>query len=349
MTLRPSISTLSSSSAASDVYKRQPLCTQEKKRKNQSRIGIRKLRGKIGCYQKKITKIMINKPKQISYLDQGQSQQQLSINNNANNNLNNNTSKMYENSKSLNKIMRKQELVKITVENLKILKRISESKPHYIAQELARDQIEHQKYLSNICEFPVINKNMSQERISLLNSSQQSKGGEKTLSQFNYSLGQKKEFALTGGKFNQEKIGENFKQQQMENQIVLCKKAIKIGNKNYNCKVFTANKKFFITLEELTDHNQYQLQLHKYQGLEMIRKEFKNNFQKLPDAITEINNQIVLLCKNYSYQFTMIEKFEETSQKDEKKMVENNDNKICLLYTSPSPRDRQKSRMPSSA
>ena len=26
-----------------------------------------------------------------------------------------------------------------------------------------------------------------------------------------------------------------------------------------------------------------------------------------------------------------------------------NDNEVCLLYTSPSPRDRQKSRMPSSA
>lgn len=34
--------------------------------------------------------------------------------------------------------MRKQELVKITVENMKIMKRISESKPHYIANELAR-------------------------------------------------------------------------------------------------------------------------------------------------------------------------------------------------------------------
>ena len=32
-----------------------------------------------------------------------------------------------------------------------------------------------------------------------------------------------------------------------------------------------------------------------------------------------------------------------------KKVTENADLSICLLYTSPSPRDRQKSRMPSSA
>ena len=30
-------------------------------------------------------------------------------------------------------------------------------------------------------------------------------------------------------------------------------------------------------------------------------------------------------------------------------VVDRDQNKICLLYTSPSPRDRQKSRMPSSA
>ena len=32
-----------------------------------------------------------------------------------------------------------------------------------------------------------------------------------------------------------------------------------------------------------------------------------------------------------------------------KAMVEATGNEVCLLYTSPSPRDRQKSRMPSSA
>ena len=30
-------------------------------------------------------------------------------------------------------------------------------------------------------------------------------------------------------------------------------------------------------------------------------------------------------------------------------LLDNNQSKLCLLYTSPSPRDRQKSRMPSSA
>ena len=34
---------------------------------------------------------------------------------------------------------------------------------------------------------------------------------------------------------------------------------------------------------------------------------------------------------------------------DKKLYIRDNANNICLLYTSPSPRDRQKSRMPSSA
>ena len=36
-------------------------------------------------------------------------------------------------------------------------------------------------------------------------------------------------------------------------------------------------------------------------------------------------------------------------QGEETKLEIGNDNKICLLYTSPSPRDRTRSRMPSSA
>ena len=37
------------------------------------------------------------------------------------------------------------------------------------------------------------------------------------------------------------------------------------------------------------------------------------------------------------------------SQKDVNKFYTDNDDYICLLYTSPSPRDRTRSRMPSSA
>ena len=48
--------------------------------------------------------------------------------------------------------------------------------------------------------------------------------------------------------------------------------------------------------------------------------------------------------KGYSYRSVAF-----YQNKNEKNLIEKNILKLCLLYTSPSPRDRQKSRMPSSA
>ena len=49
-------------------------------------------------------------------------------------------------------------------------------------------------------------------------------------------------------------------------------------------------------------------------------------------------------CSGFSY-----EMFFDTDIADDDQTVTYGDVRVCLLYTSPSPRDRQKSRMPSSA
>ena len=43
------------------------------------------------------------------------------------------------------------------------------------------------------------------------------------------------------------------------------------------------------------------------------------------------------------------EEEEKEEEEEEKEISMQRRNRLCLLYTSPSPRDRQKSRMPSSA
>eukprot|EP00828_Plagiopyla_frontata_P029786 TRINITY_DN3859_c0_g1_i16.p2 TRINITY_DN3859_c0_g1~~TRINITY_DN3859_c0_g1_i16.p2 ORF type:complete len:215 (-),score=80.53 TRINITY_DN3859_c0_g1_i16:34-678(-) len=63
---------------------------------------------------------------------------------------------------------------------------------------------------------------------------------------------------------------------------------------------------------------------------------------KLSD-VAEIANNIVIEIPEA--QRTLTEKLEKLEQTDENNVLD----QICLLYTSPSPRDRQKSRMPSSA
>ena len=52
--------------------------------------------------------------------------------------------------------------------------------------------------------------------------------------------------------------------------------------------------------------------------------------------------------KDYD-QLTVIEPAEDLSQPDVSDIMTAMEHVLCLLYTSPSPRDRQKSRMPSSA
>ena len=75
----------------------------------------------------------------------------------------------------------------------------------------------------------------------------------------------------------------------------------------------------------------YQVPLDVFNTLNGI---YETNFVNLPDAHKQLVGKI---SKENSLFF---------GGADNKKMHKHN---ICLLYTSPSPRDRQKSRMPSSA
>ena len=68
------------------------------------------------------------------------------------------------------------------------------------------------------------------------------------------------------------------------------------------------------------------------------------------DTISSLKNNENIDSEDYTFQleteefldFSFFEQFDEN-------VIDNYTYKACLLYTSPSPRDRQKSRMPSSA
>ena len=82
------------------------------------------------------------------------------------------------------------------------------------------------------------------------------------------------------------------------------------------------------------------------------------NLQSVIDNIEsgKINGQIKVVISNkesaYGLERARKHGIKAIYLNDEKEIIEelkNNDVDLCLLYTSPSPRDRQKSRMPSSA
>lgn len=56
--------------------------------------------------------------------------------------------------KSLNKELRKRDLIKITLENQALLKRLTEKQPSYRTEKWEGDRVETEKLLGNICEFP---------------------------------------------------------------------------------------------------------------------------------------------------------------------------------------------------
>lgn len=58
------------------------------------------------------------------------------------------------NKKSLNKEARKRELLKITMENQAILRRLQDKQPNYNVVRWEEEAQERKKILNNICEYP---------------------------------------------------------------------------------------------------------------------------------------------------------------------------------------------------
>jgi hypothetical protein len=79
------------------------------------------------------------------------------------------------------------------------------------------------------------------------------------------------------------------------------------------------------------------------------RKGTINYVPNAPNAIEEALTQHIGVFNEKLLKLFSVEVAKETKQVAERIIVPLEDFKICLLYTSPSPRDRQKSRMPSSA
>lgn len=62
----------------------------------------------------------------------------------------------YQNFRSLNQDGRKKELLRITRDNAKLLRRIQHAEPAYDHLAWAEDDKKHQELLKNLCEHPVI-------------------------------------------------------------------------------------------------------------------------------------------------------------------------------------------------
>ena len=94
------------------------------------------------------------------------------------------------------------------------------------------------------------------------------------------------------------------------------------------------NSKLEVSNAKIVENNQLA-----FNGLETKKEENPTKYGKLYDKATQIK-----AMSDEFYQY--LEKLKVDAQKD---VTDKTDYTTCLLYTSPSPRDKRQSRMPSSA
>ena len=88
--------------------------------------------------------------------------------------------------------------------------------------------------------------------------------------------------------------------------------------------------------------NDYPYLYYEYENGIILRRYYKYNIQTLIETITCSRYLDSILYTNYNPVINI-------SYISSYRFFSDNNLYFCLLYTSPSPRDRQKSRMPSSA
>ena len=83
-------------------------------------------------------------------------------------------------------------------------------------------------------------------------------------------------------------------------------------------------------------------------GIGALLSSFDNNLNTPPpqEIVKDLSNAVA----NISLDYIEVNPYQPRKEFDEKSLKELSESlKVCLLYTSPSPRDRTRSRMPSSA
>ena len=102
-------------------------------------------------------------------------------------------------------------------------------------------------------------------------------------------------------------------------------------------KGFNADYYFEICEEQLLAESEYTVEAENIKKYSNFFKDYEH--LKVPTVVSEYSTDQIL---SMSYEEGSEFSFENSLSKSDR-------NRFCLLYTSPSPRDRQKSRMPSSA
>jgi len=197
--------------------------------------------------------------------------------------------------KSLNRDMRKRELVKITIENQAFLKRLQDQKSTYDRNLWEGDRKKHELYLKNICEYP----------FSLINTSKTPAPGDQRPSTFH--LTKEDSFSVNHGSPNHKfhLSSKNFQPSGKKvpakldpvtptasQKEILYQNKKKIGFSNYLIHIYIHNNVFTIIASN-NDRSDFKTFTMPAKDSGELLRQFGNNFDDLSNHIKFKGSKIV--------------------------------------------------------
>jgi hypothetical protein len=193
------------------------------------------------------------------------------------------------NKKSLNRASRKQELLKITLENQAILRRLQDKGSNYNVTKWEYDHTRRQDLLKNMSEYPY---DMRQGKKRRFNNSEA--GGTAYRPR---SLGPRQTWR---SKNNTAKTAPIVKQAEAldENRIVHYKKGKQLGNGYYIVEISSNSNNLFIAAYDVESNESFLITLPEKRANDLM-VEFENNYELMASSLQVMNKRLYLLNPKY--------------------------------------------------
>ena len=194
------------------------------------------------------------------------------------------------NKKSLNRASRKQELLKITLENQAILRRLQDKGSNYNVARWENDFKQRQDMLKNMSEYPQDLDRKSKNR--MFNRSEAGTTGYRPR-----SLGPRHTWR---NKNNTAKTAPIVKQAEAldENRIVHYKKGKQLGNGYYIVEISSNSNNLFIAAYDVESTESFLITLPEKRANELM-VEFENNYELMASSLQVMNKRLYLLNPKY--------------------------------------------------
>ncbi|CAD8045378.1 unnamed protein product [Paramecium primaurelia] len=178
-----------------------------------------------------------------------------------------NQSQSVNRKQSLNKEKRKKELVRITIENQRLMNRLVTKKPNYNTKIILKQTSQQQQLVQQIAEYPL--------KRSRIQSSNRQKSVDLSKSSFMGCLPTQTNYTPNN---------------QQSKKIILYKQNKKIDDKLYYIEVFYEDDLFKITVDDEQCPNTKVFEMPQEDGQIVLREIYNNNILQLVDAISVDNN-----------------------------------------------------------